>query len=157
MGQSWRSNQKMMDHPSFNRSMFVNYSTCGSRWNMWAVFKNLCRAQIFFLVTGFPWWIVIFPITLVSINHEIPYNHQPNAGFWTLLKYFAILDLASLICRLFAAINSLVLYWLRSFALKRKNIYMWFGGRCILWDKIASLLAGEEGGCILRPPKNPKT
>ena len=123
----------------------------------WALFKTLCRPFALIGWSGFPWWIVIFPITLVSIIHEIPYNHQPNAGFWTLLKYFAILDLASLICRLFAAINSLVLYWLRSFALKRKNIYMWFGGRCILWDKIASLLAGEEGGCILRPPKNPKT
>lgn len=84
----------------------------------WALFKTLCRPFALIGWSGFPWWIVIFAITLVSIIHEIPYNHQPNAGFWTLLKYFAILDLASFICRLFAAINSLVLYWLRSFALK---------------------------------------
>lgn len=86
--------------------------------DIWALFKTLCRPFALIGWSGFPWWIVIFAITLVSIIHEIPYNHQPNAGFWTLLKYFAILDLASFICRLFAAINSLVLYWLRSFALK---------------------------------------
>ena len=64
----------MMDHPSFNGSMFVNYSTCGSRWNMWAVFKNLCRAQIFLLVTGFPWWIVIFPIRIHTYIHTYSFD-----------------------------------------------------------------------------------